>query len=145
MNHIFHCHEPPVYPITYARELRSASRVASPSHATSIDGPSTSHNPHPSTPMSVGPATRRGAGSVTSISAVTLLQEDKARVIAEIEMLERLAAARRPQDLEDLRKVLSENDGIEVAAERQRHQLSHAAKERFMVAEGARLTRLQEL
>ena len=58
---------------------------------------------------------------------------------------ERLADARRLQDLEDLRKELSENDEIEAAAERQHQQLTHAAKERFVVAESAHLRRLQEL
>ena len=67
------------------------------------------------------------------------------RVVAEIERQERLADARRLQDLEDLRKELSENDEIEAAAERQRQQLTHAAKERFVVAESAHLRRLQEL
>ena len=42
MSHIFRCNELPVYPIMNVRELRAANSVASPSHATSNDGPSTS-------------------------------------------------------------------------------------------------------
>ena len=67
------------------------------------------------------------------------------RVVAEIEKLERMAAARRLQDLEDLHKELTEDDEIDAAIERQHQQLSHIAKERFVVAEGAHLKRLQEL
>ena len=167
MNHIFHCNESPVYPTTNARELRPASSVASPSRTNSnVDpstsepallgrgalpsgsqppGPGASHDPPPPTPVSFGPATRRRAGSVRSISALTILQEDKLRVVAEIEEQEGLAAARRLQDLEDPRKELLEDDEIDAAVERQRQQLSYAAKERFVVAEGAHLRRLQEL
>ena len=67
------------------------------------------------------------------------------RAVAEIEKQERLAAARRLQDLEDLRKELLENNELKAAVERQRQQLNHAAKERFVVAEGDHLKRLQEL
>ena len=66
-------------------------------------------------------------------------------MVAEIERQERLEAARRLQDLEDLQKELTEDDEVDASIKRQRHQLGHVANERFVDAEAAHVKRLQEL
>ena len=108
-------------------------------------GPGTSRSPPFPIPTSFGPVAEGRMDAVSNSVAPFALREDESRVIAEIDRQERLAAARRLQDLEDLQKELTEDDEVDAAIERQRHQLGHAAKERLVAAEAAHLKRLQEL
>ena len=50
---------------------------------------------------------------------LTILQKDKLRMVTEIEKQERMEAARRLQEVEDLRKELAEDDEVNAAVERQ--------------------------
>ena len=69
---------------------------------------------------------------VPDIATLAALQRDRLKMVAMIETQERLEAARRLQDVEDLRKELAEDEEIDAAIERQRQQLDRSISFNFV-------------